>query len=117
MILNGVRTHALIGRMPELVPDMLSALATGVSKDMWWLWQQALDSCDLSQGNVFGGLANGSDGVVSGRSQQGRFDLPYSSNVGEAIDHLTVTGSGKAVEQVQYLLEGKMDLFSPLGAP
>ncbi len=117
MVLNGVRTHALIGRMPDLVPDMLSAIATGVSKDMWWLWQQALDSCGLTQGDVFGGLANGSDGVVSGRSQQGRFDRPYSSNVGEAIDHLTVTGSEKAVEQVRELLEGKMELFAPLGAP
>jgi pimeloyl-ACP methyl ester carboxylesterase len=117
MILNGVRTHALVGRMPDLVPDLLSALATGVSLDMWWLWQQALGACDLKQSDVFGGLAKGSDGVVSGRSQQGRFDRPYSSNVGEAIDHMSVTGSGKAVEQVQELLEGKMDLFAPLGAP
>jgi hypothetical protein len=117
MILNEARTYALVGRMPDLVPDLLSALATGVSLDMWWLWQQGLGACGLKQSDVFGGLAKGSDGVVSGSSQQGRFDRPYSSDIGEAIDHLTVTGSGKAVEQVRELLEGKIELFAPLGAP
>ena len=116
MILNRVRTHALIGRMPELIPDSISAIATEVSNEMWWLWKQALGSCDLTRDDVFGGLAKGSDGVVSGTSQEGRFS-GYTTDIGVAVDHLTVTESRATVERVRELLDGEMELFSPLGAP
>ncbi len=116
MILNRVRAHALIGRMPDLIPDAVSGIFTEVSKEMWWLWKQALSSCDLTRGDVFGGLGKGSDGVVSGTSQEGRFS-GYTTDIGVAVDHLSVTDSEKTVEQVREFLEGKMELFSPLGAP